>query len=67
MNELQKVEIKDKINLTVEEAAALTNIGKAKIYELVKEKDCDFSLQIGKKILIKREPFTKYLMRKSVL
>lgn len=64
---MQEIPIYQKVNLTVEEAAALTNIGKTKIYELVKEKDCDFSLQIGKKTLIKREPFTKYLMRKSVL
>lgn len=64
---MENVPIYQKINLTVEEAASLTNIGKSKIYELVKERDCDFSLQIGKKILIKREPFIRYLMKKSVL
>lgn len=64
---MESVPIYKKVNLTVEEAASLTNIGKSKIYELVKERDCDFSLQIGKKILIKREPFVRYLMKKSVL
>lgn len=64
---MESVPIYQKVNLTVEEAASLTNIGKSKIYELVKERDCDFSLQIGKKILIKREPFVRYLMKKSVL
>lgn len=64
---MESVPIYQKVNLTVEEAANLTNIGKTKIYELVKERDCDFSLQIGKKILIKREPFIRYLMKKSVL
>lgn len=64
---MENVPIYQKINLTVVEASALTNIGKTKIYELVKERDCDFSLQVGKKILIKREPFIRYLMKKSVL
>lgn len=64
---MENVPIYQKISLTVEEASALTNIGKTKIYKLVKERDCDFSLQVGKKILIKREPFIKYLMKKSVL
>lgn len=64
---MENVPIYQKINLTVVEASVLTNIGKTKIYELVKERDCDFSLQVGKKILIKREPFIRYLMKKSVL
>lgn len=64
---METVPIYQKVTITVDEAANLTNIGKTKIYELVKERDCDFSLQVGKKILIKREPFIKYLMKKSVL
>lgn len=64
---METVPIYQKATITVDEAAALTNIGKIKIYSLVKEKDCDFSLQVGKKILIKREPFIRYLMKKSVL
>lgn len=64
---MENIPIYQKISLTVGEASALTNIGKTKIYELVKERDCDFSLQVGKKILIKREPFIRYLMKKSVL
>lgn len=64
---MENVPIYQKVTITVDEAAALTNIGKIKIYSLVKERDCDFSLQVGKKILIKREPFIRYLMKKSVL
>lgn len=64
---METVPIYQKVTITVDEAANLTNIGKIKIYELVKERDCDFSLQVGKKILIKREPFIRYLMKKSVL
>lgn len=64
---METVPIYQKVTITVDEAAELTNIGKIKIYDLVKERDCDFTLQVGKKILIKREPFIKYLMKKSVL
>lgn len=64
---MENVPIYQKVTITVDEASALTNIGKIKIYSLVKERDCDFSLQVGKKILIKREPFIRYLMKKSVL
>lgn len=64
---METVPIYQKVTITVDEAAALTSIGKIKIYDLVKERDCDFTLQVGKKILIKREPFIKYLMKKSVL
>lgn len=64
---MESVPIYQKVNLTIDEAVALTNIGRNKIYELVKEGNCDFTLQVGKKILIKREPFVKYLMKKSVL
>lgn len=64
---METIPIYQKVTITVDEAAALTNIGKIKIYDLVKERDCDFTLRVGKKILIKREPFIKYLMKKSVL
>lgn len=63
----RKIPAWEKITITVDEAANLTNIGKTKIYDLMKERDCDFALQVGKKILIKREPFIRYLMKKSVL
>lgn len=62
-----QVPIYYKVNLTIEEACELTNIGRDKIRELTKERDCDFSLQIGKKTLIKREKFINYLMKKSVI
>lgn len=64
---MNEVPIYEKVNLTVEEACKLTNIGRDKIRELVKEKDCDFSLMVGTKILIKRELFVRYLMKKTVI
>lgn len=64
---MENVPIYQKVTITIDEAANLTNIGKTKIYGLTKERDCDFTLQVGKKMLIKREPFIRYLMKKSVL
>ena len=51
----------EKKNLTVEEAAALFNIGANKIRELSNEKNCNFVLWVGNKRLIKKNLFEKYL------
>lgn len=56
-----EVPIWEKTNLTVEEAAALSNIGEHKIRELTDSDDCPFVLWVGRKRLIKREQFDKYL------
>lgn len=61
MAEKQIVEIKDKLNLTIEEAAAYSNIGINKIDELAKKQNCPFVLYVGRKKLIKRREFEKYL------
>lgn len=59
--EKQIVEIKDKLNLTIEEAALYSNIGICKIKELAKSPNCPFVLYVGKKKLIKRKEFEKYI------
>lgn len=61
MNEIPKVEIKDKLNLTIEEAAAYSNIGINRIDKMAKRPNCPFVLYIGRKKLIKRKEFEKYL------
>ena len=50
-----------KVNLTIEEAAAYSNIGINRIEEMAKRPGCPFVLYIGRKKLIKREAFEKYL------
>lgn len=60
MEEL-KVEIKDKINLRIEEAVAYSNIGETTIRKMLRSKGCPFLLKIGNKQLIKRKEFEKYL------
>lgn len=52
-----------KYTLSVEEAAAYSNIGENKIRELMNENDCDFVLKVGcRKSLIKRTKFERYLL-----
>lgn len=53
--------LKEKYNLTIKEASQYFNIGENKIRELAKQPLSDFTLYVGKKILIKREQFEKYL------
>lgn len=60
MEEL-KVDIKDKINLKIEEAVEYSNIGESTIRKMLKMKGCPFLLKIGNKQLIKRKEFEKYL------
>lgn len=58
----EKLSINDKVSITVLEAAELSSIGKDKIYQLMKEPDCDFVLQVGeKKCVIKRDKFINYI------
>lgn len=55
------VEIKDKLNLTIDEAAEYSNIGTRKLHELARMPNCPFVLYIGKRKLIKRKEFEKYI------
>ena len=55
------IPIWEKMNLTIEEAAEYSNIGINKISEMSKLPDCPFVLYIGRKKLIKRVQFEKYI------
>lgn len=58
---VNSIPIWEKITLTVEEAAQYSNIGINKIYELTNNPMCKFVLHVGKKRLVKRREFEKYL------
>lgn len=65
---MKEVPIWEKLNITVEEAAAYSGIGIHKIRELTAEADCDFILKVGnKKCLIKRKRFEDYISSKSAI
>lgn len=52
-----------KMNLTIKEAAAYSNIGQNKIEELLKQPNCDFVLYVGNKKLVKKKEFEQYISR----
>lgn len=58
---MKEVPIKDKLNLTIEEAAAYSNIGINKLRSMADEPSCPFVLYIGKRKVIKRKAFERYL------
>lgn len=55
------VPIWEKALLTKEEAVAYSHIGINRLDELLKIPNCTFVLYVGKKKLIKRKEFEKYL------
>ena len=59
MNE--RVLIKDKVALTVTEAAEYSNIGIYKLESLLRDLRCPFVLFVGKKKLVKRKEFEKFI------
>ena len=66
MSGIKEVAICEKINLSVEEAAAYSGVGQRKIRELLEEPDCDFVLRVGTgKKLIKRKKFEAYLAART--
>ena len=58
-----EVPLSQKLCLTIEEAAAYSNIGICKLKEISRQPNCPFTLYIGKKKLIKRPKFEEYLMK----
>lgn len=61
MKESPKVEIKDKILLTIEEAAAYSGISETTLRGRLKEGEYNFILRNGTKTMIKRRGFERYL------
>lgn len=57
----KSVPIWEKSNLTLDEAAAYSGIGKNKLREISDEKNCRFVLWNGNKRLIKRHELDKFL------
>ncbi len=61
-NREQKIPLHEKVLLSLREAAAYSGVGINRIRELSNERDCSFVVFVGRKRLIKREPFTRYLL-----
>ncbi len=56
-----QIPIWEKLNLTIEEAAAYSNIGINKIREISNKDNCPFVLWVGNKRLIKRRKFDEFV------
>lgn len=61
MKTAPKVEIKDRILLTVEEAAAYSGISETTLRGRLREGEYDFVLKNGTKTMIKRKGLERYL------
>lgn len=57
----QIVPIQNKLALTVREAAEYSNIGINKLESLLRTPRCPFVLYVGKKKLVKRKEFEKFV------
>ena len=57
----EKIPLWEKANLTIEEAAEFSNIGQNKIAELLKMPRCPFVPYVGKKKLVKRKQFERFI------
>lgn len=55
------VPISEKYALTIEEAAEYSNIGQNRISELLKAPRCSFVLYVGRKKLVKRAEFERFI------
>lgn len=58
---MKEIPIWEKQNLTIEEAAAYSNIGVNKLYDMTKDGSCPFVIWVGNKRLIKRHRFDEYI------
>ena len=57
----QNIPVWEKITMTVEEAAQYSSIGINNIRELSSDTRCNFVIYIGKKRIIKRKEFEKFI------
>jgi len=59
--EVQTVPIQCKVALTIKEAAEYSNIGINKLESILRSPRCPFVLYVGKKKLVKRKEFEKFI------
>lgn len=66
---IRKLEIPvwEKLNLTIEEASVLFNIGTKKLVELTNQEGCEFVFWNGNKRLIKKKQFEIFLDKVEVI
>ena len=63
MEKAKAIPIWERGCLTVEEAAAYSNIGRKKLRSLLNMKECPFVLSDGKQLLVVREKLDEYISK----
>lgn len=63
----EDVPIYFKQNLTLEEAAAYSNIGINRLTYLISQPNCNFVLHVGNKRLIKRRLFDEFIEQVDII
>ena len=66
-NEIERVPIHLKMNLTIKEAAEYSNIGINKIDKMLRTPNCPFVLFVGSKKLVKRKEFEEFLAKTLII
>lgn len=61
------VPIKDKLLLTIKEAALYSGIGENRLYKLVDVPGCEFAVRIGSKWMLHRKKFESWLLEQTIL
>lgn len=64
---IPSVPIHLKLNLSIREAAELSNIGINKLDQMLRQPGCDFVLFVGTKKLVKRNAFEKFLEGRIII
>ena len=62
MSHVPDIPVWEKVTLTIAEASKYSNIGINTMQKLLKDPRCPFVLRIGRKYLVKRKEFEKYLL-----
>ena len=60
-----KIPVWKKMNLSIKEAAEYSNIGINKLKNMINEPCCPFVFYVGKKRLIKRKEFEKFIEKRT--
>lgn len=60
-SKVQTIPIQEKLTLTIKEAAEYSSIGINKLESLLRSPRCPFVLYVGKKKLVKRKEFEKFI------
>ncbi len=62
-----KIAVKDKVTLTIREAAEFSNIGINKLESLLRQPNCQFVLYVGTKKLVKRKAFEDFIQKTLII